>query len=132
MNEIKIFCPATIANLSCGFDVLGLCLDNGDEMIIRKSNQKGFALKLWVLIYHWKQKETLRVLPVWLLDAVETDFGFDIEIYKTKAGSGIGSSAASAAGAVYGINALLGTPFETKDLVQFAMQGENGLWQRPC
>jgi len=41
MNEIKLFCPATIANLSCGFDVLGLCLDNaGDEMIIRKSNKK--------------------------------------------------------------------------------------------
>jgi hypothetical protein len=39
---------------------------------------------LWVLICHSKQKETLRVLPVWLLlDAVETDFGFDIEIYKT-------------------------------------------------
>jgi homoserine kinase len=60
-----------------------------------------------------------------LLNAVETDFGFDIEIYKNiKAGSGIGSSAASAAGAVYGINALLGNPFETKDLVQFAIQGE--------
>jgi homoserine kinase len=67
-----------------------------------------------------------------LLDAVETDFGFDIEIYKNiKAGSGIGSSAASAAGAVYGINALLGTPFETKDLVQFAMQGENWLVATP-
>jgi homoserine kinase len=60
-----------------------------------------------------KQKETLRVLPVWLLlDAVETDFGFDIEIYiKPVAESG---SAASAAGAVYGINALLGTPFEKR------------------
>jgi homoserine kinase len=74
MNEIKIFCPATIANLSCGFDVLGLCLDNGDEMIVRKSNQKGFAsLKLWVPIYHWKQKK-LRVAGLALLDAVETEF----------------------------------------------------------
>jgi homoserine kinase len=98
----------------------------------QKIQSKGIrSLKLWVLIYHWKQKETLRVLPVWLLDAVETDFGFDIEIYKTKAGSGIGSSAASAAGAVYGINALLGTPFETKDLVQFAMQGEKRLVATP-
>ena len=45
MNEIKIFCPATIANLSCGFDVLGLCLDNvGDEMVIRKSTQKGIRI----------------------------------------------------------------------------------------
>jgi homoserine kinase len=87
---------------------------------------------LWVLIYHWKQKETLRVLPVWLyLMRLKPDFGFDIEIYKNiKAGSGIGSSAASAAGAVYGINAYQ-NPFETKDLVQFAMQGENWLVATP-
>jgi homoserine kinase len=65
-----------------------------------------------------------------LLD-VETDFGFDIEIYKKYKAGGIGSSAASAAGAVYGINALLGNPFETKDLVQFAMQGENWLVATP-
>jgi homoserine kinase len=50
MNEIKIFCPATIANLSCGFDVLGLCLETaGDEMIIGNQLKKGFELlKLWV------------------------------------------------------------------------------------
>jgi homoserine kinase len=52
---------------------------------------------------------------------LKRDFGFDIEIYKNiKAGSGIGSSSCSRI-----MNALLGTPFETKDLVQFAMQGEN-------
>jgi homoserine kinase len=52
-----------------------------------------------VPIYHWKQKETLRVLPVSFVDAVETRFGFDIEIYKKhKSRSGI-SAAASAAGA---------------------------------
>ena len=45
MNEIKIFCPATIANISCGFDVLGLCLEaTGDEMIIRKSDIKGIRI----------------------------------------------------------------------------------------
>ncbi len=45
MNEIKIFCPATIANLNCGFDVLGLCLEGiGDEMIIRKSTEKGIKI----------------------------------------------------------------------------------------
>jgi homoserine kinase len=75
--------------------------------------------------YHWKQKRNVAgVAGLALLDAVETDFGFDIEIYKNiKAGSGIGSSAASAAGAVYGINAFR-KPFEIKDLVQFAMQAE--------
>jgi homoserine kinase len=85
-----------------------------------------------VPIYHWKQKETLRVLPVWLCLMRLKQILVLISKYKNiKAGSGIGSSAASAAGAVYGINALLGTPFETKDLVQFAMQGENWLVATP-
>jgi homoserine kinase len=55
-----------------------------------------------VLIYHWKQKNVAGVAGLALLDAVETDFGFDIEIYKNiKAGSGIGSSAASAGSSLW-------------------------------
>ena len=47
MEEIKLFCAATIANISCGFDVLGLALDNvGDEMIVRKVPQKGMLQRL--------------------------------------------------------------------------------------
>ena len=128
MNEIKIFCPATIANLSCGFDVLGLCLDNvGDEMIIRKSDQKGIRITKIVGadLPLETEKNVAGVAALAMLEALNSDAGFDIEIYKNiKAGSGIGSSAASAAGAVYGINVLLGNPFAIKDLVQFAMQGE--------
>jgi homoserine kinase len=124
MNEIKIFCPATIANLSCGFDVLGLCLDNvGDEMVIRKSAQKG--IRITKIVGADLPLETEKNVSGALLETVDADFGFEIEIYKNiKAGSGIGSSAASSAGAVFGINALLGYPYSTKDLVQFAMQGE--------
>jgi homoserine kinase len=128
MNEIKIFCPATIANLSCGFDVLGLCLDNvGDEMIIRKSDQKGIRITKIVGadLPLETEKNVAGVAALAMLEALNSDAGFEIEIYKNiKAGSGIGSSAASAAGAVYGINVLLGNPFAIKDLVQFAMQGE--------
>lgn len=128
MKEIKIFSPATIANLSCGFDVLGLCLDNvGDEMIIRKSDQKGVRITKIVGadIPLETEKNVAGVAALAMLNQWQTDFGFDIEIYKNiKAGSGIGSSAASSAGAVFGINELLGRPFETKDLVPFAMQGE--------
>ena len=128
MNEIKLFCPATIANLSCGFDVLGLCLDNvGDEMVIRKSAQKGIRITKIVgaNLPLETENNVSGVAGLALLETVNADFGFDIEIYKNiKAGSGIGSSAASSAGAVFGINALLGYPYSTKDLVQFAMQGE--------
>ena len=150
MNEIKIFCPATIANLSCGFDVLGLCLATaGDEMIIRKSDKKGIRITKIVganlpletennvagvaalaMLRSIKKLEN-KYIPIdhdidFDIDiAIDIDFGFDIEIYKNiKAGSGIGSSAASSAGAVFGINELLGRPFTRKELVKFAMQGE--------
>ena len=128
MNEIKIFCPATIANISCGFDVLGLCLETvGDEMIIRKSDVKG--IKIMKIVGEDLPFETSKnvagVAALALLDAIDYKFGFEIEIYKNiKPGSGIGSSAASAAGAVFGINELLGKPFTRKELVEFAMKGE--------
>jgi homoserine kinase len=128
MNEIKIFCPATIANLSCGFDVLGLCLETaGDEMIIRKSDVKGIRITKIVGadLPLETEKNVAGVSALAMLEAVETEFGFEIEIYKNiKAGSGIGSSAASSAGSVFGINELLGRPFTRKELVLFAMQGE--------
>jgi homoserine kinase len=128
MNEIKLFCPATIANLSCGFDVLGLCLATaGDEMIIRKSDIKGVRIIKIVGadLPLESEKNVAGVAALAMLSEVETDFGFEIEIYKNiKAGSGIGSSAASSAGAVFGINELLGQPFTRKELVKFAMQGE--------
>ena len=128
MNEIKIFCPATIANISCGFDVLGLCLETvGDEMIIRKSDVKGIKITKIVgeVLPLETSKNVAGVAALALLDAIDYKFGFEIEIHKNiKPGSGIGSSAASAAGAVFGINELLGKPFTRKELVEFAMKGE--------
>jgi homoserine kinase len=128
MKEIKLFCPATIANLSCGFDVLGLCLATaGDEMIVRTSSKKGVRITKIVGadLPLETEKNVAGVAALALLEAFETEIGFEIEIYKNiKAGSGIGSSAASSAGAVFGINELLGRPFSRKELVQFAMQGE--------
>ncbi|HEU4791495.1 MAG TPA: homoserine kinase [Flavobacterium sp.] len=128
MTEIKIFCPATIANLSCGFDVLGLCLATaGDEMIVRKSDVKGVRITKIVGadLPLETENNVAGVAALAMLDEIETEFGFEIEIYKhIKAGSGIGSSAASSAGAVFGINELLGRPFTRKELVKFAMQGE--------
>lgn len=126
--EIKLFCPATIANLSCGFDVMGLCLDGvGDEMVIRKSSVKGIRITKidGADLPLETEKNVAGVAGLALLNELQLDYGFEIEIYKKiKAGSGIGSSSASAAGAVFGINELLGSPFSRKDLVQFAMQGE--------
>jgi homoserine kinase len=127
-NEIKIFSPATVANVSCGFDVLGFALDTvGDEMIIRKVLQKGIQI---TKINDQNlpldtNKNVAGVAALALLAETNIEFGFEIEINKKiKPGSGIGSSAASSAGAVWAINELLGSPFNTTDLVRFAMEGE--------
>ena len=128
MNEIKIFCPATIANLNCGFDVLGLCLEGiGDEMVFRKVPEKGVRITqiTGADLPMETQKNVAGVAALALVNAVNPDFGFEIEIHKKiRAGSGIGSSSASAAGAVFGINELLGRPYTKHQLVDFAMKGE--------
>ena len=125
MNEIKIFCPATIANLNCGFDVMGTCLEGiGDEMIIRKISEKGIRItKITDADLPLEtEKNVAGVAALAIIKNLEIDFGFEIEIHKKiKAGSGIGSSSASAAGAVFGINELLGRPFSKHELVDFAM-----------
>ena len=128
MEEIKVFAPATVANLSCGFDVLGCCLDNvGDEMIIKKNDlnqlqitkMEGQDLPLEV------DQNVAGVAVKAMLEKLQSNEGFDIEIYKKiKAGSGIGSSAASSAGAVFAVNKLLNSPFSSAELLPFAMEGE--------
>ncbi|MEH6760531.1 MAG: homoserine kinase [Maribacter arcticus] len=127
-NEIKVFCPATVANISCGFDVLGVALDSvGDEMIVRKVSKKG--IQITKISGQDLPKETLNnvagVAGNAFLLAADYDGGFEIEINKKiKPGSGIGSSAASSAGAVWAMNHLLGNPFNKTELVKFAMEGE--------
>ena len=84
MDEIKIFCPASVANMSCGFDVLGFCLSPvGDEMIIRKTNSPGVKitkiegqdLPLDV------KKNVAGVAAEALLKVHPAQTGFEIEIY---------------------------------------------------
>jgi homoserine kinase len=128
MNEIKIFAPATIANLNCGFDILGCCIDGiGDEMVFRKTAKQGvFITKITGADLPFEtNKNVAGVAALAIYEAQNVDFGIEIEIHKKiKAGSGIGSSSASAAGAVFGVNELLGKPFTKKELVAFAMKGE--------
>lgn len=127
-QQIRIFSPATVANVSCGFDVLGFCLDTiGDEMLVRTTPKKGIHITKIVgfdLPFE-AHKNVAGVSASALIESLNLDFGFEIEIYKNiKPGSGIGSSAASAAGSVFAINELLGRPFNKTQLTKFAMKGE--------
>ncbi|CAI8387060.1 MAG: Homoserine kinase [Flavobacterium sp. SCGC AAA160-P02] len=128
MKEIKIFTPATVANISCGFDILGLCLDNvGDEMILRKVSTRGIKITniTGQDLPFDINKNVAGVSALALLENIDENVGFEIEIHKNiKPGSGIGSSAASSAGVVFAMNELLGKPFSSLELISFAMQGE--------
>ncbi len=137
LQEIEIFAPATVANISCGFDVMGCCLDSiGDTMILRKTSKKGIHISKIIgeILPMEPEKNVAGVAIIAMLKAceVQPDFGFEIEIYKNiKPGSGIGSSAASAAGAVYAANELMGKPFSNHELIPFAAEGERAACGAP-
>lgn len=128
MDQIEVFCPGSVANISCGFDVLGFCLEPvGDLMKVTKTDKPGITIGS--IKGQDLPKDPLKnvasVAAMALLEAHPSSFGFQIDIDKRiKPGSGIGSSAASAAGAVFAINELLGNPYSRNELVQFAMAGE--------
>jgi len=128
LTTVRVFCPATVANVNCGFDSLGFALEGiGDEMVFKKIEGRGVTIT----------KITGDTLPMEahnnvagvagnaMLEGIHADFGIEIEIHKKiRSGSGIGSSSASAAGAVYGINQFLKEPLSNLELTAYAMKGE--------
>jgi homoserine kinase len=129
MKTINILAPATVANLVCGFDILGLALnDPQDEMQLSLSDEPGLRIK-HIDTYNLPTEPTKNVAGAALLALMDEypdkGIGFDLQINKIiKPGSGLGSSAASSAGAVVGANHLLNNHFSKMDLVRFAMNGE--------
>jgi homoserine kinase len=128
-KKIKILAPATIANLVCGFDILGLALNHPqDEMELTVNDKPGLRIK-HIDGYNLPTDPHKNVAGAALLALLEEypdkNIGFDLSINKIiKPGSGLGSSAASSAGAVAGANHLLHNHFSKTDLVRFAMNGE--------
>ncbi len=128
MNEVTIQSPATVANLVCGFDVLGMALDAPfdtmqvrllDEPIVVITSRDGFPLPAD------PAQNTAGAPLLAMIEELNSKIGFEVIIDKQiKPGSGIGSSAASAAGAVVAANHLLGNIFTKQDQVRFAMFGE--------
>ena len=128
MKKITIQSPATIANLVCGFDVLGLALEAPyDVMTLELQEQPG------LLIEHSDgfglptipEENVAGAALLAMLEQVTDAPGMKLTIDKRiMPGSGLGSSAASAAGAVFAANQLLGKNFSTNDLIRFAMFGE--------
>lgn len=129
MKQVTIHSPGTVANLVCGFDILGLALNDPYDVMEVKlldvptviiRNRDEFNLPTQ------PEKNVAGVVFQAVMEKINKDnIGFEVTIEKhIKPGSGIGSSAASAAGAAVAANYLLGNIFSTDELVQLAMNGE--------
>jgi homoserine kinase len=128
MKTVKVLAPASVANLVCGFDVLGMSLsDPADEMTMSLRSKPGLQI-IHEDAYNLPEAPEKNVAGAALLammKELDPETGFLLRINKCiMPGSGLGSSAASAAGAVAAANALLNDKFSTDDLVRFAMSGE--------
>ena len=129
-DSIKVFAPATVANVTCGFDILGFAVDQpGDEITLTKSDSgevrinkitgDGGALPLDA------DKNTCSVVIKMFLNDLGIQQGIDIILdKKMPLGSGLGSSAASSVAAIFAINELLGKPKKLEELLPYAMEGE--------
>lgn len=129
MNEwITVKCPATVANLVCGFDILGLALEQPFDLMRVRLTKEPFVSITNKDDYGLPTEADKNVAGVVLLEIIKQSnhsFGFELEIEKhIKPGSGLGSSAASAAGAAVAANILLNNCFTLEEQVQFAMFGE--------
>ncbi len=135
MNYLKIFSPATVANVSCGFDALGLALETvGDTMTFTKTTTKGVKITkiTGANLPLETQTNAAGVVALAMLERHTVDFGIEITIHKGYTpGSGLGSSAASAAGAAFGVNQLLDNSYSPLELTQFAMLGEEATCGTP-
>ena len=128
---IKVFAPASVANVAVGFDVLGFALEApGDEIIVREGKQPGLMISeiqgAGGKLPYDIMKNTAGYAAHRLLQFVgETDRPLEMEIHKKMPfGSGLGSSAASAAAGVFAVNEFLKTGLTKYEILRFAVEGE--------
>jgi homoserine kinase len=129
IQSVLVRTPATVANMVCGFDILGFAVEEPyDTMQLSKTNKQGLTI-IHEDNYGLSCDPSQNVAGVALLSLLEEaslkNTGLELRIHKQiKPGSGVGSSAASAAGAVVAANVLLQRNYQNDDLVRFAMNGE--------
>jgi homoserine kinase len=132
-KEVRVFAPATVANVAVGYDILGFAINRPGDEIVARFNPDLKGLKITAITGTGNkvlpfdvEKNTAGVAAQRLLEHLGmTDVGIELEVHKKMPfGSGLGSSAASSAGAVVAVNELLGAPLSRESLLYFTVLGE--------
>jgi homoserine kinase len=129
-EKIKVFAPATVANVACGFDIFGFALEQpGDEVIVSLIDKPGVFLKSISgdggKLPFDPHKNAAAISVIRFLEQLQYKGGVEIELEKKMPlESGLGSSAASAVASLFAVNALLGEPLAREELLPFAIEAE--------
>ena len=129
MSEILLRAPATIANFGPGFDVFALALAApSDAFRLRRTDAPGVAVRIVDgadALPTEPERNTAGLAALRFFETTGRRGGVEIEIHKAMPiGSGLGSSAASAVAAAFGLDRLFGTGLAAPDLIEIASQGE--------
>lgn len=130
MVSIKVFASATVANVSCAYDILGFAVERpGDIIEATLTDSPGVTITEISgdegRLPKEPHKNTAGVAVQALLKSLKSSHGISLKLKKQMPlGSGLGSSAASAAAALFAANQLLDKPYTSKQLIPFAMEGE--------
>lgn len=129
-KEIRVFTPATISNIGCGFDIMGFAIDQpGDELTLKIVDKPGVTISKIIgdsgKLPYDPEKNTVTVAINAMLRAIDLRIGVEVEIHKgIPVGGGLGSSAASSVAGVFALNQLLNKPLPIEQILNFALQGE--------
>jgi homoserine kinase len=133
MSELsfaKAFAPSTVANISVGFDLLGMSVPVlGDRVKITKIKKKIVVIKNITgddgKLSNQIAQNTAGKPVASMIKHSQINWGVEIDIDKgIPLSSGLGGSAASAVAAVVAMNCLLGDRYSDKELLDFALDGE--------
>ena len=130
MNSVKVFSPASIGNIGPGFDVLGLAIDGlGDTVEAREISGNEVVIENIFNADHDisndPDKNTAGIAAKETLRALGIKNGVGLILTKgMPSGSGLGSSAASAAAGAYAVNKLFNGGLSEDELILAAMKGE--------
>ena len=127
-DHISVAAPATVANLTVGFDCLGLALERPLERLdLRRTDTPGVTIKeiIGAELPMDPTKNVSSVAAQSVLKTLGVEWGVELTIHKAVLpGSGIGSSATSAASAAFGVAALAGAELKPHELLPLALDGE--------
>jgi len=129
-DRIRVYAPATVANVACGFDILGFAIEKpGDELIMEITEQKGVEIADIEgdggVLPRNPEKNSATVAIQDYLDFIQADFGCKVWLKKMMpSGSGLGSSAASAVAGVYAVNMLCQEKLTKNEVLPFLINAE--------